>query len=128
MNAYQTMSAAGTDEGSQLASLRGSALVLGSRFWGWAGPVLIMIFGGFLRFYRLSQPKAVVFDETYYVPDANSILRHGVELQHVSKVNQLLLAGNPNIFLKSTDPATCPPHRAPCLAGEVVAHPRSGRS
>ena len=69
------------------ASRRGSALVLGSPFWGWAGPVLIMIFGGFLRFYRLSQPRAVVFDETYYVPDANSILRHGVELQHFSNVN-----------------------------------------
>ena len=84
MNAYQTVSASDTDEGNRLARAgrRGTALVLGSTFWGWAGPVLIMIFGGFLRFYRLGKPDAVVFDETYYVPDANSILRHGVELQH----------------------------------------------
>ncbi len=72
--------------------------MLGSPFWGWAGPVLIMIFGGFLRFYRLSKPDAVVFDETYYVPDANSILHHGVEFHHVSNVNSCSWPGNPNIF------------------------------
>jgi dolichyl-phosphate-mannose-protein mannosyltransferase len=129
MNAYQTVSAIGTDEGSRLAraSRRSSALVLGSPFWGWAGPVLIMIFGGFLRFYRLGQPDAVVFDETYYVPDANSILHHGVELQHGSNVNKLLVAGNPNIFVKSFDPATCAPHRVPCYVGELVAHPALGK-
>ena len=38
--------------------------------WGWAGPLLVTLFGGFLRFYRLTTPHAVVFDETYYVPDA----------------------------------------------------------
>src|SRR5208282_6097267 len=102
MNAYQTMQAADADQGSLLAraSSRGSALIVGSTFWGWAGPVLIMVFGGFLRFYRLSQPDAVVFDETYYVPDANSILHHGVELQHYPYVNSQLVAGNPDIFLK----------------------------
>ncbi len=99
--------------GRGLASGRmGGSLVLGSTFWGWAGPVLVMLFGGFLRFYRLSSPKAVVFDETYYVPDANSILRHGVELNHVKNVNTLLLQGNPNFLLKT---------------GEVVAHPPLGK-
>jgi dolichyl-phosphate-mannose--protein O-mannosyl transferase len=129
MNAYQTVSTVGTDEGSVLAraSRRGTALVLGSPFWGWAGPVLVMIFGGFLRFYRLSQPKAVVFDETYYVPDANSILHHGVELQHLSTINKLLVQGNPNIFVLSHDPTACAPHRTPCLVGEVVAHPALGK-
>src|SRR6516225_9001488 len=100
MNVYQTMRATDADEGSLLsrASSRGSALVLGSTFWGWAGPVLIMLFGGFLRFYRLSKPDAVVFDETYYAPDANSILRHGVELQHYNYVNSQLVHGNPDLF------------------------------
>jgi dolichyl-phosphate-mannose-protein mannosyltransferase len=84
----------------------------GSAYWGWAGPLLIMLFGGFIRFYRLSQPNAVVFDETYYVPDANSILRHGVELNHVKNVNTLLLQGNPNFLLRT---------------GEVVAHPPLGK-
>src|SRR5262245_2333418 len=102
MNAYQTMQATDADEGSMLArvSSRGSALVLGSNFWGWAGPVLIMIFGGFLRFYQLGRPDAVVFDETYYVPDSYSILRHGVEIQHFKYVNSQLVHGNPDILLK----------------------------
>jgi dolichyl-phosphate-mannose-protein mannosyltransferase len=119
MNAYQTMPDVGADEGSRLAkvSRRSTALVVGSPFWGWAGPVLIMIFGGFLRFYRLSQPKAVIFDETYYVPDANSILRHGVELQHFKYVNSQLLTGNPNIFLRLHGQ----------FQPEIVAHPPLGK-
>jgi len=114
MRAYQAVSSTDTDVGSRLAraSRSGTALVLGSTFWGWAGPVLITIFGGFLRFYRLSKPDAVIFDETYYVPDAYSILRHGVELNHVKNVNNLLVAGNPNFLYKT---------------GEIVAHPPLGK-
>ena len=56
----------------------------GSTLWGWAGPLLVTLFGAFLRFNRLSLPHAVLFDETYYVPDAYGILRHGVEVNHVS--------------------------------------------
>jgi len=119
MNAYQTMRSTDAGEGSLLAraSSRGTSLVLGSAFWGWAGPVLIMIFGGFLRFYRLGKPDAVVFDETYYVPDANSILHHGVELQHFSYVNNQLVRGNPDIFLKVHGQ----------FQGEIVAHPPLGK-
>ena len=58
--------------------------------WAWAGPLLVTVFGGFLRFYRLGVPHAVVFDETYYVPDAWSILRHGAEFNHPKNVNALL--------------------------------------
>ena len=118
MNAYQTARATDTAEGTALtrASRRGSALVLGSTFWGWAGPVLVMIFGGFLRFYRLSKPDAVVFDETYYVPDANSILHHGVEFNHVSNINSMLVAGNPHIFRQLNG-----------QYGELVAHPPLGK-
>jgi dolichyl-phosphate-mannose-protein mannosyltransferase len=94
------------------SNLLGASAGLGSTFWGWAGPALIMLFGGFIRFYRLSKPNAVVFDETYYVPDSNSILRHGVEFNHVKNVNALLLQGNPNFLLKT---------------GEVVAHPPLGK-
>jgi dolichyl-phosphate-mannose-protein mannosyltransferase len=119
MNAYQMMRSTDAEEGPPLAraSSRGSSLVLGSAFWGWAGPVLIMIFGGFLRFYRLGKPDAVVFDETYYVPDANSILRHGVELKHFSYVNHLLVRGDPDILLKVHGQ----------LQPELVAHPPLGK-
>ncbi len=36
----------------------------GHPIWGWAGPLLVTAFGAFLRFDRLSVPRAVVFDET----------------------------------------------------------------
>ena len=62
--------------------------------WGWLGPLLVTIFGGFLRFDRLQVPRAIVFDETYYVKDAWSILNHGVELCPVSNANALIMAGH----------------------------------
>ena len=74
----------------------------GPAFWGWAGPLLVTVLGGFLRFNRLSVPKAVVFDETYYVGDAWAILQHGVELNHVQNANSLLAHGN------TAHPATAP--------------------
>jgi len=81
--------------------------------WGWAGPLLVTLFGGFLRFYHLGTPKAVVFDETYYVPDAWSILRHGVEWNHPKNVNSLLVSGSTHVL---TSP------------GEYVAHPPLGKA
>ena len=80
--------------------------------WGWAGPLLVTLFGGFLRFYRLGAPHGVVFDETYYVPDAWSILKHGVEYNHPHNVNNLLVSGSTHVL---TGP------------GEYVAHPPFGK-
>jgi dolichyl-phosphate-mannose-protein mannosyltransferase len=85
----------------------------GSALWGWAGPLLVTALGAFLRFYRLGQPRAVVFDETYYVPDAYGILQHGVEIDHVRNVNALLARGSTQI-LEGTK-------------GEYVVHPPLGK-
>jgi dolichyl-phosphate-mannose-protein mannosyltransferase len=84
----------------------------GSRVWGWVGPLLITAFGAFLRFYRLSTPKAVVFDETYYVGDAYGILRHGVEINHAANADTLLTQGKTNIL---------------ATGGELVVHPPLGK-
>ena len=81
----------------------------GSAFWGWAGPVLVTLFGAFLRFNQLGVPKAVIFDETYYVPDALGILRYGVEHNYIASRNALLVRGDPHIFTSG---------------GEFVVHPR----
>ena len=70
----------------------------GAVFWGWAGPLLVTALGAFLRFNRLSVPKGVVFDETYYVGDAWAILLHGVEINHVSNANALLARGSTHIL------------------------------
>jgi dolichyl-phosphate-mannose-protein mannosyltransferase len=85
----------------------------GSVLWGWAGPLLVTLFGAFLRFNRLGLPHAVLFDETYYVPDAYAILKHGVEIDHVSNVNALLGRGSTHI-LEGTE-------------GEYVVHPPLGK-
>jgi dolichyl-phosphate-mannose-protein mannosyltransferase len=88
-------------------------LLRSGTFWGWAGPLLVTAFGAFLRFNRLSIPRAVVFDETYYVGDAWAILQHGTEINHVTNANALLARGSTNI-LKGTQ-------------GELVAHPPLGK-
>jgi dolichyl-phosphate-mannose-protein mannosyltransferase len=48
--------------------------------WGWAGPLLVTAFAGFLRFWQLGTPRGYIFDEVYYAKDAWSLWRHGVEL------------------------------------------------
>jgi dolichyl-phosphate-mannose-protein mannosyltransferase len=86
--------------------------VPGSPFWGWIGPLLVTAFGTYLRFSRLGVPHAVVFDETYYVPDAYGILRHGVEINHIKNVNAALAHGHTNILSGG---------------GEFVVHPPLGK-
>jgi dolichyl-phosphate-mannose-protein mannosyltransferase len=84
----------------------------GGWLWGWVGPLLVTALGAFVRFSRLGVPHAVIFDETYYVPDALGILRFGVEHNYVAGRNALIARGDPRIF-------------AP--GGEFVAHPPLGK-
>ena len=84
----------------------------GSALWGWLGPLLVTAFGAFLRFNQLNVPDKVIFDETYYVPDALGILRYGVEHNYVSARNSLLVRGNTHIF---------------STGGEFVVHPPVGK-
>ncbi len=84
--------------------------------WGWLGPGLIALVGGVLRFWNLDKPHALVFDETYYVKEAWSLLTYGVEMQTRSDLkdpNAVWLTGNPDIF-SATD-------------GSMVVHPPVGK-
>lgn len=105
---------AADETGARHAALRARLVppMPSGAFWGWAGPLLITAFGTFLRFNRLSLPHAVIFDETYYVPDALGVLRFGVEHNYVSKRNELITHGNPHIFASG---------------GEFIAHPPAGK-
>ena len=44
---------------------------------GWIVSCLMALFGGLLRFIRLGSPRSLVFDETYYVKDAWTMLNTG---------------------------------------------------
>ncbi|MCA1822786.1 MAG: dolichyl-phosphate-mannose--protein mannosyltransferase [Mycobacteriales bacterium] len=50
---------------------------------GWLGPLGVTLLAALLRIWRLSVPGKQAFDEVYYACDANSLLRHGVEVQHL---------------------------------------------
>ena len=86
------------------------------RLWGWLGPGLIALVGGVLRFWNLNRPQALVFDETYYVKQAYSLLHFGVEmrvLDSLKKPDDAFVGGNQNIF-STTD-------------GDMVVHPPAGK-
>ena len=102
------------DTGIDAAALRARLVppMPGSRLWGWLGPLLVTALGTFVRFDRLSVPRAVIFDETYYVSDAWGILRFGVEHNYVAGRNALIARGDGRIF-------------AP--GGEFVVHPPFGK-
>src|SRR5690242_10986004 len=109
-----------TDEASRLAVLRARLVspLPDDRPWGWLGPLLVTAFGTFLRFNRLRVPRALIFDETYYVKDAWSILQHGVELNLVPNANAIIQAGHTNIFAPCNGTAAC---------GEYVVQPEMGK-
>src|SRR6201990_3142177 len=110
------------DEESRLAVLRGRPAppLPDDRPWRWLGPLLVTAFGAFLRFNRLRVPRAIVFDETYYVKDAWSILKHGVELKLIdAKVaNPMIVAGHTNFFAPCNRTSAC---------GEYVVQPEVGK-
>jgi dolichyl-phosphate-mannose--protein O-mannosyl transferase len=82
------------------------------RFWGWVAPLVVTAIGGFLRFWHLERPAALVFDETYYVKEAASMLRVGYELQNnpkIGKPDDLWNAGNTDVFGTAADFVVHPP-------------------
>ncbi|HEX4817038.1 MAG TPA: phospholipid carrier-dependent glycosyltransferase [Nonomuraea sp.] len=97
--------------------------IQGSALLGWLGPLAVAIFGGILRFVRLSEPHAVVFDETYYVKDAYSLLRFGVERTTLGDsknpvADQRLIAGDLDIFRQCQEASEC---------ASFAAHPPLGK-
>jgi dolichyl-phosphate-mannose-protein mannosyltransferase len=95
----------------------------GSALWGWLGPLLVTVFGGILRFVRLGDPRGLVFDETYYVKDAYSLLRYGVERITLGDdknpiADHRILAGDLDIFKHCPTSSDC---------ASFVAHPPLGK-
>lgn len=89
---------------------------LGPRLMGWLLPLLMAAFGGALRFIRLGSPHAIVFDETYYVKDAWTMLMTG-EARNWPKeigpanipIDTLFAQGDTNQWLATAEYVVHPP-------------------
>ncbi len=97
--------------GSGRARLRWHLLrrVPEDRLWGWLGPLLVTAFAALLRFWHLGRPHQLVFDETYYVKQAYTLLRDGYENQWPKEADKQFTLGNPDVYLPAADRAVHPP-------------------
>ncbi|MFF0991202.1 dolichyl-phosphate-mannose--protein mannosyltransferase [Kocuria sp. CPCC 205315] len=81
----------------------------------WLAPLLVVLLGGVLRFWHLSHPDGIVFDETYYVKDAYSVFLHGYEREWPPEEEQ-----PDELFAVGTPPEALPQAANP-------AHPPLGK-
>jgi len=90
--------------GSRLDDWWGRVLATPRRraLWYWGGPILITLLTAVLRFWNLGHPQSIIFDETYYVKDAWTLLQNGYESSWPEGANEDFAAGDPNTF--SDDP------------------------
>jgi dolichyl-phosphate-mannose--protein O-mannosyl transferase len=86
----------------------------GNRLVGWLAPLAVTLFAGVLRFYNLSKPRAVIFDETYYAKDAYALLKFGYEHNTAKNADKLLLQHPANTHIWAD-------------GGSFVAHPPAGK-
>lgn len=64
------------------------------RFWYWAGPIAVTLLAGILRFWNLGHPHSLVFDETYYVKDAWTLIHLGYEAKWPDEPNAAFETGD----------------------------------
>lgn len=82
------------------------------RLWGWLGPLAMALLGGILRFWSLGRPHQLIFDETYYVKQGQSLLEHGVEMrvkEGLEKPDELFTVGNLDVWGTTGDMVVHPP-------------------
>ncbi len=63
--------------------------------WGWIVPLAVTVLAGMLRFTNLNHPHLLIFDETYYVKDAYTMMHAGYELEWGENPNDAFINGHP---------------------------------
>ncbi|MBP3222460.1 MAG: phospholipid carrier-dependent glycosyltransferase [Actinomycetaceae bacterium] len=61
---------------------------------GWALTLTLGLVAALTRFFHISHPHKIVFDETYYVKDAYSLLHHGFEARWDDDINEQFANGD----------------------------------
>lgn len=80
------------------------------RMWGWIVTAVAGMLAFVTRFWNLNHPRAIVFDETYYVKGAFSLLHQGYEGNwQGDKANDLFLHGDYSALKESADYVVHPP-------------------
>ena len=80
--------------------------------WYWGGPIAVTLLAAVLRLVRLGDPRSLVFDETFYVKDAWTLLHLGYEASWPDNADKAFNAGNVDIYTNN---------------GSYVAHPPLGK-
>jgi len=75
----------------------------------WILPLAMALLAGVLRFVRLDEPGTLVFDETYYVKDAYSMLQSGYEREWPEDANESFNVGNLDVLLDEPTYVVHPP-------------------
>ncbi|GAA1520416.1 dolichyl-phosphate-mannose--protein O-mannosyl transferase [Agromyces terreus] len=77
--------------------------------WYWGGPILVTLIAAVLRFWNLGHPQAIVFDETYYVKDAWTLLHHGYESSWPEGADEGFADGDTDTYLDDPSYVVHPP-------------------
>src|SRR5690606_39069097 len=77
--------------------------------WGWLGVAVVAAVAAVLRLWDLGRPGTLVFDETYYVKQAWTLLRAGFEANWPEEPNPAFEAGDVDSFLPTADYVVHPP-------------------
>jgi len=64
------------------------------RLWGWLGPLLVTALAAVMRLVNLNHPSRLIFDETYYVKQAYSLLTLGYEGEWAEDANGRFARGD----------------------------------
>ena len=82
------------------------------RAWAWGGPLAVTALAAVLRLWNLGNPHFLVFDETYYVKDAWTLMHLGYESQWPAEADASFNSGTVDGYLNS---------------GSFVVHPPLGK-
>ncbi|WP_082492091.1 phospholipid carrier-dependent glycosyltransferase [Leifsonia sp. Root4] len=68
------------------------------RLWYWGGPIAVTLLAAVLRLWDLATPHSLVFDETFYVKDAYTLLNNGYESTWPEGADASFNSGDTDVF------------------------------